>query len=1202
MPPHDPTSADPADTCPLCGSAIPPGAPLGQCPRCLLGFGVGIGRGSGFGIFVETEDDDLLGAPQVRGFGDFELLEEIARGGMGIVYRARQISLGREVAVKMILAGELATGETVQRFRKEAAAAARLDHPNIVPVYEIGEHELQHFFSMRLVLGGRNVAGWATALDRAAGGDAHGAIATMMAKVANAVAFAHDRGVLHRDLKPSNILVDENGEPQITDFGLAKMIHEHEPDNVRTLSLAVMGSPSYMAPEQADGRLRDVTTATDVYGLGAVLYELLSGRPPFTGLSPLATARMVVDEMPAPLQGVPRDLATICMKCLAKEPGSRYATAHALAEDLERYSSGRSIMARPVTAPEAVWRWARRRPGISSLLAALALALVLGLGGVSWQWSRAEAARRHQQEVLEHLHWTGIVREIDTNAGPEALAKLATLLRAEPGNWPAAMLAMSVVDQQPFPCPAGPPVTLDGPPATAPRLAPDGSWFAAAGRDRIVRAWNAESGAEIARLPLDDAAKSLAVSGGPLALAVAMDGGPLLAWESAQASPVALPRGGKTALGFLKFSADGTHLLGHSAESAEVWSCAVPHVMPKVLTVEGGVRRAAISADGSRALVWNARHASLIEVASGRRLVEVHAKEEFGNGALAAGGQRFALADGRFTVRVWDAATNEARCEIDSSPSPVDLVTLDAAGSRVTLTVGGNELAMYETNSGVKTSPTMKHLYNPTVLVSSPDGSRMVSSGRDGQVIAWDAGTGEALCHPIRFDMVDRAADVDVSHDGKTVLTTQRARAGSPTVMTVWRSSVTRPPQRQVPGKVNEIAINRLSPDGKLACLSISPDFRAYVYELATGRVVLDEPTKGDVYGFHFSPDGARLYALTENGWLHGWTLATRQPLWPPVHHPGAIRPSAISRDGTRIIAGHNDGHIRISDTATGKLVQTLAHPGEVKVLRFAPDGSDRFLSGSTDGVAHVWNLHGGKKLASFTRHTDAIIAGSWSPDGRHVATASYDGTARVWDAATGRPIGQPMLHATWLAHLEYSPDGRLLATSCRDGTARLWDPLTGTPASRPMHQPSSAATVRFTADGKCLMVLDHTGFSFWDTARGERVSVHHPGNFSGMGFDAEGVRAIMSPDGRQVHLGAWMREGQLWAVPQPRGAVPPWFPDLLEGLALLHEQGNAMRVSDIGRILLLRQRLAASAATDEYSIWARRVLALPAITAEPGQ
>ena len=316
-------SAPTGNACPVCGNPFATGELEGQCPHCLLNLA------SNFGLLTEMAGmEDLLGPLQVRRFGDFELLEEIARGGMGIVYRARQISLRREVAIKMILAGELASAESVQRFRNEAAAAARLDHPHIVAVYEIGEYETLQFFSMRLVAGKRHIAAWARSLTPPAGNE----IAVMMAKVARAVAFAHERGVLHRDLKPSNILVDEKGEPQVTDFGLAKLVSERE--SGLTLSATMLGSPSYMAPEQADGRPGDVTTATDVYGLGAVLYELLAGRPPFMGPSPLATARLVVEEPPAPLPAVPRDLSTICLKCLAKEPAQRYAGAHAVAEDL----------------------------------------------------------------------------------------------------------------------------------------------------------------------------------------------------------------------------------------------------------------------------------------------------------------------------------------------------------------------------------------------------------------------------------------------------------------------------------------------------------------------------------------------------------------------------------------------------------------------------------------------------------------------------------------------------------------------------------------------------------------------------------------------------------------------------------------------------------------------------------------------------
>ena len=505
---------------------MPAAAPGGQCPRCLLS----LGSASSLTVML---GDALLDAGQVRSFGSYELLEEIARGGMGVVYRARQRELGREVAIKMILTGQLATTESVQRFRNEAATAARLDHPNIVSIFEIGEYETQHYFSMRLVLGRRNIASWAATL-KGSPSERGKRIAVMLAKAARAVAFAHERGVLHRDLKPPNILVDDKDEPQVTDFGLAKLTLE--PESGLTLSAALLGSPSYMAPEQADGRHHDVTTATDIYGLGAVLYEMLAGRPPFLAASPLMTARMVVEQMPARIPGVARDLETICLKCLAKVPAQRYATALALAEDCERFAAGRPIRARPLTMAEALWRWARRRPKIAALLGTVALAFVLGFAGVTWQWRRAEKARVAEAQAVERLRWEQIARQASTEEAPVALAKLAALLREKPERWPAAMLAMSIVDQNPYPVLAGPPVLPDVKLITPPVLAPDGRWFAAAAADASLRVWDVETGQQRASIALPAPATAVAVASGPLALAAATADGKVTVYSVPEAS------------------------------------------------------------------------------------------------------------------------------------------------------------------------------------------------------------------------------------------------------------------------------------------------------------------------------------------------------------------------------------------------------------------------------------------------------------------------------------------------------------------------------------------------------------------------------------------------------------------------------------------------------------------------------------------
>jgi serine/threonine protein kinase len=326
----------------------------------------GAARAEAGSIFLETK---------VRYFGDYELLEEIARGGMGVVYKARQINLNRLVALKMILAGQLASPDDVKRFYTEAEAAAQLDHPGIVPIFEVGQHEGQHFFSMGFVEG-QSLAGRV-----AAGPLPPREAAQLVAEVAEAAQYAHDKGVIHRDLKPGNILLDQQGKPRVTDFGLAKLT---ESGSDLTGTGQILGTPSYMPPEQASGKTDRIGPLADVYSLGAILYCLLTGRPPFQAASPMDTLLQVLDQEPlAPRQlnrNVPRDLDTIALKCLEKNSGRRYRSARDLAADLQRFLDDEPILARPMGALGRFRRWTKEMPIASGCLISLGGLLGLGAG------------------------------------------------------------------------------------------------------------------------------------------------------------------------------------------------------------------------------------------------------------------------------------------------------------------------------------------------------------------------------------------------------------------------------------------------------------------------------------------------------------------------------------------------------------------------------------------------------------------------------------------------------------------------------------------------------------------------------------------------------------------------------------------------------------------------------------------------------
>ena len=379
--------------CRKCGAKIFSDAPEGLCTGCVLETALGIFPDAVAGVADPGPADKLsrdnhatpasktaARAAKILGeLGDYELLEEVGRGGQGVVFRARQKSLNRIVALKVIGLGQWATKAHLKRFRLEAEAAASLDHACIVPIYEVGERDGQCYFSMKFVEGGQ--------LDEVVK-DAPMSIrqaVELIAKVARTVHYAHEHGILHRDIKPGNILLDAKGEPHLTDFGLARLV---ESESTVTRTLEVLGTPSYMAPEQAAGNNAGLTSATDVYGLGAVLYQLLTGHPPFAGGTTYETIKLLLETEPRLPRlwnaKIDRDLSTICLKCLEKDPQRRYSSALALAEDLERWLKHEPIQARRTGVLARGKKWLQRNPTAAGIVV-LSLALIAAVGVIVWK-------------------------------------------------------------------------------------------------------------------------------------------------------------------------------------------------------------------------------------------------------------------------------------------------------------------------------------------------------------------------------------------------------------------------------------------------------------------------------------------------------------------------------------------------------------------------------------------------------------------------------------------------------------------------------------------------------------------------------------------------------------------------------------------------------------------------------------------------
>jgi tRNA A-37 threonylcarbamoyl transferase component Bud32 len=517
-------------------------------PTVQLGQPDAVGRwAKDLGFAVRS--DGLAMARPGAAMGDYELLKMLGQGGMGVVFKARQKSLNRDVALKMINAGRLADDRQVRLFQIEAEAIAALDHPHIVPILDTGNHLGLLYYTMKLI-DGRNLA---VSLDRFR--DQPMAIARLMVRVAEAIHHAHQRGVLHRDLKPSNILVDEQGEPHVIDFGLAKRLGEGT--SVESSSSHPMGTPTFMSPEQTRRRPDEITTATDVYGLGTILYTLLAGRPPFSGTSVPEVFLQITDQDPPPPHdrnsNVNRDLETICLKCLRKDPWDRYASARDLADDLNRWIEGRPIVARPASKVERAVKWVRRRPEIAALSAAVVILTMLGLAGIIWIWIAAITAR-DESLIIQHLTYKAILNLAQDKADRSSF------------EW-------YYLDRM-FPSQDG---ALAGEEDIILRMAysRDGCRLALASRDRTIKIWDTVTGQVIRTLRASKPVLAMVFHPDGTRLASAGTDRVITLWDARTDQAIRTSPGHTKEIDHLAFSPDGKTLASSSLDGmVKLWDVA----------------------------------------------------------------------------------------------------------------------------------------------------------------------------------------------------------------------------------------------------------------------------------------------------------------------------------------------------------------------------------------------------------------------------------------------------------------------------------------------------------------------------------------------------------------------------------------------------------------------------------------------------
>jgi WD40 repeat protein/tRNA A-37 threonylcarbamoyl transferase component Bud32 len=1026
----------------------------------------------------------ILGADETL-MGDYELLGKIARGGIGVVYKARHRKLNRVVALKVHRAGHLASADEAQRFQVEAEAAAKLDHPHIVPIYEVSQIGGLPCISMALVDGpslATRVAEQPLAPREAA---------AIMRQVAEAVAYAHSQGVIHRDLKPSNILVDAAGQPRVTDFGLAKRA---DADSSLTQAGQVMGTPSYMPPEQAEGKNDQVGPLSDVYSLGATLYCLVTGRPPFQSASVVETLKQVVEQEPVAPRflnpAVDRDLDTICLKCLQKRPEKRYASATALAEDLQRYLDKRPIHARPVGHVEKLVRWGGRNPYITVLLAGIVGVFVLAFVLVSWSYFHAEKARKVAEQREKDERWeryranmiaVGSAMQLhNVSAAQAALAAAPD----EHRNWEWHYF-IHQLDTAQHVIHLGDDIHLVS-------ISEDGAMAAAQARSGPVQLWNLRKRQEIGVIGNREPAMYFWFS--PDNQMVAFDAGDgaivICSTVGTRERLILTPRGG--GYSNLQFNPNGARLMA--------------------------------SLDDHLVHVW--------DTVTGKKLLVVKGHEGAPSFVLfSPNGRRIAtLRDTEGTLRIWDAESGQLLKTLEPHDGAAGLALFNRQGDRILLfeKYPSSAMRLWNAETGNLVAVMRGHTNAAERGAFSPDGTRFASGGLDRTIRVWDGRTGQPLWS--REGHRDRISSVDFSPDSKFVISSSYDQTAR-----LW-DAATGAPLGVLHGHTAAISLAaaRYTADGDTIVTGSAADGTIRLWDAhAAERNGSLRGHENFVYSVAFHPDGERVASAAWDGTIRIWDATTGRQLAVMDHpSPGpgkAIVSSVAFHPGGNLVASFaRDGAVRVWDLTT-KEVFSFQLPADSNFdyltdsrLAFSSRGNLLAIAGGHDNSVHVWDVEHRAEVAVLKGHDLFIKESCFSPDDSWLATCGGDRTVRIWDVAKQQQSHVLEGHTNQIEAVAVSRDGKWLASGSSDGTVRLWDAHAWKEAAVLNHG-TTVYGVAFSPDGSRLAsACANNMIRFWDVATHQLVAELD-------GHSAYVHQVAFSPDGTRLVSGSGDFTVRIW-------------------------------------------------------------------------